>query len=133
MSILDTKKLVKEINILVLEDMEDVRTQLVSDLRTIGFAQEIYEAATLKEAKQFLDEGKKIDLFLCDWNLPDGEGIELLVKMKSMDQYKDMPFLMCTTRSEVNNILSAVEKGCNDYIVKPWNAKELEKKILSSL
>ncbi len=39
---------------------------------------------------------------------------------------------MCTTKSESSSVLEAVQNGANDYIVKPWTADELKKKIFST-
>lgn len=132
MAISDDEKISK-LNIVYLEDMPEIRKQMVDDLRGLGVQGAILELDTVAKSLEFLKLKKKVDLFISDWNLPDGAGIKFLEAAKAHPFYKNVPFLMCTTMNEISNILQAVEKGANDYIVKPWDKKELRSKILSSL
>lgn len=72
---------------------------------------------------------KKIQFIICDWNLPDGTGFDLLKKFRKIPAYAGIPFVMCTTMDEISNILEAIQAGANEYIVKPWEIDELRKKI----
>jgi two-component system chemotaxis response regulator CheY len=126
------QKLVEEfpstINFLLLEDMVNIRKQLLNDLRMLGVSGKVYEAGTVSEAEK-LASSEPIGFFICDWNLPDGVGIDFLRKMRNTLKYKTTPIIMCTTMSEVTNFLDAAASGANDYIVKPWQIIELQKKI----
>jgi two-component system chemotaxis response regulator CheY len=117
-----------KINFLVLEDMANIRQQLVSDLRSIGAEGEIFEAATVREAIQFCNE-VTIHFIISDWNLPDASGHDFLKKIRANKKFDSVPFVMCTTINEVKNFLDAIASGANDYIVKPWEISELQKKI----
>lgn len=132
MAMSDDEKISK-LNIVYLEDMPEIRKQMVDDLRSLGVQGAILELDTVAKSLEFLKLKKKVDLFISDWNLPDGAGIKFLEAAKAHPFYKNVPFLMCTTMNEISNILQAVEKGANDYIVKPWDKKELRSKILTSL
>lgn len=120
-----------EVTILVLEDMDNLRMQMVKDLRTIGLKGKILEAANLQVAIGLV-KSEKIAFIVSDWNLPDGTGMDLLKKMRATPYYENTPFVMCTTKSEISSVLEAVQNGANDYIVKPWTADELKKKIFST-
>lgn len=113
---------------LIVEDSEIYRTQLVQDLNTIGFASSIIQAENLNLAVSLLNS-EKIEFVICDWNLPDGKGINFLKQFRKFDELKHVPFIMCTTMDEVSNIIEAIKAGADDYVVKPWDIKELEKKI----
>lgn len=132
MAMSDDEKISK-LNIVYLEDMPEIRKQMVDDLRSLGVQGTILELDTVAKSLEFLKVKKKVDLFISDWNLPDGAGIQFLEAAKAHPFYKNVPFLMCTTMNEISNILQAVEKGASDYIVKPWDKKELRSKIVTSL
>lgn len=123
-----TEAIPDNITFLILEDMENIKDALIKDLRAMGVKGEILHAPTIAKANELLKE-HKIDFFICDWNLPDGEGIHFVKKVRSYPLHKRTPIVMCTTISEVGNILSAVSAGANEYIVKPWDQTELRKKI----
>ncbi len=115
-------------NILLLEDIESIRQQMVSDLRSLGFSGQIHEAPDLKTAVAYCKD-KNVDFIISDWNLPDGTGFDFLVKIKKVAKLAKLPFLMCTTMDEVENIINAIHEGANEYVVKPWEKDELGKKI----
>jgi two-component system chemotaxis response regulator CheY len=121
-----------DMKILLLEDMEDIREQMKKDLKEIGHEASVDEAETVQKALEFC-KLNRYDFIISDWNLPDGNGFDFLQKVKASSKFKTTPFLMCTTMDDVSNILSAVEAGANDYLVKPWDNEELSKKIQSCL
>lgn len=117
-----------ELDFLVLEDMDNIRKQLVSDLRALGFTGKIHEAPNVQTAIK-LCSSEKIDFIISDWNLPDGTGKDLLKKLRAVEKFKRTPFIMCTTNNEIAHFMDAVANGANDYMVKPWKIEELKKKI----
>ena len=116
---------------LVLEDMTNVREQMVSDLRQIGLSGKILEAENVAQAIEHTQRGK-IDMVISDWNLPDGTGLEFLKQTKANASIANIPFIMCTTMDEITNIMEAIEEGATEYIVKPWDIDELADKVLDS-
>jgi two-component system chemotaxis response regulator CheY len=113
--------------VLIVDDFATMRRILKNILRQIGFAN-ISEAddgtTAIKELKE-----EKYDLVLCDWNMPQMPGIELLTKMKSDDELKDIPFVMVTAEAKKDNILEAVKAGVSSYIVKPFTAETIGEKL----
>jgi len=111
------------------EDMEQFRTELRKDLISIGFnPNKIYQVEDLMSFIKLV-KNLKPDLIICDWNLPDGTGFDLLKKIKGVPTLRDIPFVLCTTMDEINNILDAIAAGASEYVVKPWKHDELEKKL----
>jgi two-component system chemotaxis response regulator CheY len=130
------KKIIKKadnfptnIPFLVLEDMDNLRQQMVSDLKSIGVNGKIHEAPNVQAAIKICST-EEVGFVISDWNLPDGTGHDFLKKFRAVPRFKRTPFVMCTTNSEINFFLDAIASGANDYIVKPWTAEELKKKIL---
>jgi two-component system chemotaxis response regulator CheY len=117
-----------DITFLVVEDLDNLRQQLIIDLRNAGVAGKIFEAANLQSDINICST-EKITFILSDWSLPDGTGNDLLKKIRTFEQYKKTPFIMCTNHGEINFFLEAVANGANDYIVKPWTFDELKKKL----
>lgn len=112
-----------------IEDMEQFRTELRKDLISIGFnPNKIYQVEDLMSFIKLV-KNLKPDLIICDWNLPDGTGFDLLKKIKGVPTLRDIPFVLCTTMDEINNILDAIAAGASEYVVKPWKHDELEKKL----
>ena len=72
---------------------------------------------------------EKYDLVMCDWNMPEMPGIELLNEVRSDDQLKETPFIMVTAEAQKENILEAVKAGVSNYVVKPFTAETVEQKL----
>lgn len=113
--------------ILIADDFTEMRMIIRSILKNIGFTN-INEADGGKAVLRLLKK-QKYDLILCDWNMPDMPGVEVLRKIRSDDELKDMPFIMITAEAQKENILEALEAGVSSYIVKPFAAETITKKI----
>jgi two-component system chemotaxis response regulator CheY len=116
------------ITFLVLDDMEAIRNEIVKDLKEMGIEGKILEADSVQSALKICST-EKVGFILSDWNLPDGTGLDFLKKLRTSERFKKIPFIMCTTQSEINFILDAVANGANDYIVKPWEPEDLKSKV----
>lgn len=114
-------------NVLVVDDFATMRRIIKNVLKQIGFTN-ISEADDGKSALKVLTD-ETFDLILCDWNMPEMSGIELLGKMKSDDQLKGIPFVMITAETKKDNIIEAVKAGVSNYIVKPFTAEIVEEKL----
>ena len=75
----------------------------------------------------------KIDLILCDWNMPKLSGIEVLTKIKNDSLLKNIPFIMLTSQNDEAQVLEAMKLGVSDYITKPFKTSLLEEKIKKHL
>lgn len=113
--------------VLVVDDFATMRRIVKNVLKQIGFTN-ISEADDGKTALKAL-KGEKFDLILCDWNMPEMSGLEVLKQMKSDDALKDIPFVMVTAEAQKDNIIEAVKAGVNSYIVKPFTAETIGEKL----
>jgi len=113
--------------VLVVDDFATMRRILKNILKQIGFSN-IAEAEDGKTAlTQLKNDG--FDLVLCDWNMPEMTGLELLKKVRSDDKLKDTPFVMVTAEAQKDNILDAVKAGVSNYVVKPFTAETIEERL----
>jgi two-component system chemotaxis response regulator CheY len=114
-------------DVLIVDDFATMRRILKNILRQIGFTN-IYEADNGKNALNMLKK-QKFDLILCDWNMPEMSGLELLNEIRSDNELKDMPFVMVTAEAQKNNIIEAVQAGVSNYVVKPFTAETISGKL----
>ena len=113
--------------VIIVDDFATMRRILKNILRQIGFGN-ISEAGDGKSALRELKK-QKFDLILCDWNMPEMSGVELLTTIRSDDELKNMPFIMVTAEAQKDNIIEAVKAGVSNYIVKPFTAETLAEKL----
>lgn len=125
----DPKKFIpNEWTVMYLEDMDNFRDQMRSDLKALGFQGMYLEAKNLAQAELVLNN-EPVDFFISDWRLPDGTGYDFLNHIRSLPEHEKTPFIMCSSIDDITHIIAAVKSGANDYIIKPWTRAELQKKI----
>ena len=110
--------------ILLIEDTVDLAETIAAGLTARGMACD--HAATILQARAHLDV-QDYDAVVLDINLPDGSGTDLLRDMRRCGQR--MPVLMLTAQFSVNDKLSAFSLGADDYMVKPFDQRELEARL----
>ena len=69
------------------------------------------------------------DVVICDWNMPRKSGDALLLDVRSHESMKDIPFLMLTSRSDKDSLITAIQAGVTDYVIKPFTPATLLSKI----
>ena len=118
-------------NILVVDDYKTMLRILTSLLKQLGF-NNVLTAENGQEALQKL-HSEDVDFVISDWNMEPMTGMELLREIRGSDKLKNIPFIMATAESKTESILSAKQAGVSNYIVKPFNAETLQKKMASVL
>jgi len=114
--------------ILVVEDNAEVRTFIETTLREEGH--DPRAVGTRAEAEAALSEGVFAGAVL-DWMLPDGSGVELCRAMRRAGNAT--PVLMLTARGEVEDRVTGLDAGADDYLRKPFAAAELKARVRSLL
>ena len=109
------------------EDSQFQRTICVSQLKQAGF-QNIEVAGDGNEAYSKLEEDK-FDLILCDWEMPELNGIQLLKKIKKIPTLQNIPFIMLTSMKDEKYCQEAIDEGALDFIVKPANPDLFKEKL----
>ena len=114
-------------HVLVVDDYNTMRRILRNLLSQIGFSN-VEEAEDGSTGLRKLRE-RQFGLVISDWNMAPMSGLEFLREVRSDGTLKDMPFIMITAESKTENVVAAKEAGVSNYIVKPFNADTLKKKI----
>ena len=110
--------------LLLVEDTFDMAEAIMIRLDRSGIACDL--AKTLEEARSLLDV-QRYDVIVLDLNLPDGLGTDLL---KELRQKSDRtPVLVLTAEFSVDDRVSTLNSGADDYLVKPFDHRELEARI----
>jgi DNA-binding response OmpR family regulator len=118
------------IKVLVIEDEESVR-KTISDLLEIkGY--NVFSASGGKEGVKLAMELIP-DLILCDIMMTDYDGYKVLKKLLAESKTALIPFIFLTAKAEMSDLRLGMELGADDYIVKPFKAKELYKAIETRL
>ena len=111
---------------LVVDDSATMRRIVINSLQRIGFSDTV-EAGDGQEALTKFDSS--ITFVITDWNMPNMSGTEFTKALRSRDDGRHVPVLMVTARSVKEDILTAMEAGVNNYIVKPFTPQVLKEKI----
>jgi two-component system response regulator TctD len=114
--------------ILIVEDTEDVAWPIRAKLERDGHAVDC--ALTAASAHDCLAV-QDYDLIVLDINLPDGNGFDILRALR--DRGNSAPVLALTARSKVEDRVSALDLGADDYMVKPFDLRELQARVRALL
>lgn len=113
--------------ILVVEDNVTMASALRFVLQHLGLRQ-IVVTADGGEALRLL-KTDHFDLLIVDWMLPSLSGVALVKWMRERDDYVHTPVIMVTTKDQAEDVLTAVEAGVNEYVLKPLDKDVLRGKI----
>jgi len=116
--------------ILVVEDEAPIRQMIAFNLARAGFV--VDEAEDVSTARSRIADSRP-DLVLIDWMLPDSSGLELTRAIRRDDTNRDMPIIMLTARAEERDKIVGLDSGADDYITKPFSARELLSRIKAVL
>ena len=116
--------------ILVVDDEEDIVDFLSYNLKSKG-----YEVVTASSGEECLEkvESDKPDLILLDVMLEGISGIQACKKLKKNPKTKDIPIIMLTAKTTEKDIISGLNSGADDYIVKPFSLNILFARINTQL
>ncbi len=115
------------VSVLVVDDQQSMRGICKYILNQLGF-NKIIEAKSGREALGKLEKNS-IDLIISDWNMDDIDGLTLLKVLRKHPKTAKMPFIMATGRSDKEQVQEAISCGVNNYIIKPFDASSMKKKI----
>ena len=77
--------------------------------------------------------GTSFDLILCDWEMPEMSGLELLQWFRGQPGSEKTPFIMVTSRGDKENVIEAIQAGVSDFIGKPFTNDQLNAKVKKAL
>ena len=113
--------------VLVVDDYGTMRRIMRNLLGQIGFVH-VEEAVDGSSALELL-RGRNFDLVISDWNMEPMSGLELLKAVRADARFQHLPFIMITAANKADNVVAAKMAGVSNYIVKPFTADTLKRKI----
>lgn len=110
------------IRVLVIEDEAHIRMALEYNLQMDGF-----EVHLAENGRQGLEAVGRVrpDLVLCDWMMPEMNGVEVVRELKGNPKTSHLPVFMLTAKSMVGDVEEAFKAGADDYITKPFDPLKL--------
>ncbi|WP_209123665.1 response regulator transcription factor [Alkalihalobacillus sp. BA299] len=115
--------------ILIVDDEKDMR-ELISICLQGEY--ETVEAEDGESALELLD-AQVIDLVLLDVMMPIMDGFSVLKEMKQIEKVKDIPVILLTALGDTEDIVKGLNRGADDYIIKPFEPREMIARIQSVL
>ena len=114
--------------LLVVDDSSTMRRIIKNTLARLGH-KDILEGADGVEGWSVLNSNPDVDMLITDWNMPEMNGLDLVLKVRSDDRFKDLPIIMVTTEGGKTEVITALKAGVNNYIVKPFTPQVLKEKL----
>ncbi|WP_131670756.1 response regulator [Pseudomonas parakoreensis] len=121
-----------KISVLVVDDASFIRDLVKKCLRNYFPGIRTEDAINGKKAQAMLAK-EAFDLVLCDWEMPEMSGLELLTWCREQDNLKTMPFIMVTSRGDKENVVQAIQAGVSGYVSKPFTNEQLLTKVKQAL
>jgi two-component system phosphate regulon response regulator PhoB len=116
--------------ILIVDDEEDVRELVSSNLRRAGMR--VVEAA---DGLQGINSAKSQmpNVIVLDVMMPGRDGLQVCSELRGNDITKDIPVLMLTAKGQTSDRIAGLEKGADDYLAKPFSPRELVLRVQALL
>lgn len=121
----------EEINILVVDDDAQARSIIVEYLESFGFKKIIQFGNGDSAIKYVQDVNKPVDIVLSDWEMPQGNGLQLLKAVRLNPMRKGIQFMMITSQrsQERFKITQAAHWRVDAYLIKPFRGHVLQEKL----
>lgn len=116
--------------ILIVEDNQDNRELLIKILKVKGFR--LIEAVDGEDALQKVSV-ERPDLILMDISIPKIDGYEVTRRLKNQPDLQDIPVIALTAHAMKGDREKALKAGCDGYITKPINIRELPNQVIDFL
>ena len=116
-----------KMKILVVDDFSTMRRIVKNVLKQLGF-ENIEEAEDGAQALSKLKLGG-FGFMVSDWNMPNMDGLQLLKEVRKDPLLSKLPILMVTAEAEKSMVVTAIQAGVNNYVVKPFTAEVFKEKM----
>ncbi|MFK0312264.1 response regulator [Pseudomonas sp. NPDC090233] len=121
-----------KVNVLVVDDAPFIRDLVRKCLRNAFPGMVIEDAVNGRKAMTLLAK-EQFDLVLCDWEMPEMSGLELLTWCRQQPEMKNLQFIMVTSRGDKENVIQAIQAGVSDFVGKPFTNEQLLTKVKKAL
>lgn len=120
----------EHIRALIVDDSSVMRKIVERSLRQAGVdLEKVLEAGNGAEALAVLGK-EKVDLILCDINMPVMDGLEFVKQLATLESAKGIPVVMITTEGSENHVVQALSAGARGYIRKPFTPEQVKEHVL---
>jgi two-component system phosphate regulon response regulator PhoB len=116
--------------ILVVDDEPGIQALIEFNLQRAGY--DVLAALDAEEARRHIEQAVP-DLMLLDWNLPGMSGLEFLRRLRAELRTRNLPIIMLSARTDVDDKVLGLISGTDDYMSKPFSPKELLARIQALL
>ncbi len=116
----DKKEILKQLNILYIEDEEEIRKNLKKTLDLL--CNQTFDTGTLEKAKDIINT-QRIDIIISDINLSSENGLDFIKEVRNTN--KEIPVIIISAYTEKKYLMDATKLKLIDYLVKPINFKTL--------
>ena len=119
--------------VLIVDDSSVMRKIVERSLRQAGLPiAQVLEAGNGAEALAVLQQGK-VDLILCDINMPVMDGLEFVKQLSSVENARGVPVVMITTEGSEGHVMQALSAGARGYVRKPFTPDQIKEHVLPAL
>ncbi|MBN1847707.1 MAG: response regulator [Deltaproteobacteria bacterium] len=123
------KKHIRDLKVLVVDDQSSMRTIVKNMLKEMGFqSSNIDDASDGMRAVEKL-KTNRYDLIVCDWIMPNLDGLQLLKIVKGVMGFKNTIFIMVTAEGQKSRVIEAIQNRVDNYVVKPFSVEQITKKL----
>lgn len=112
--------------VVAIDDVGDILDLIEYNLTKEDMLVETFEKSNL--ALEHIAQNPP-DIIICDWMMPQPDGLEVCEILKSNDLTRHVPIIMLTCKGSIHDYKQAMEAGAEDYIVKPVRMDELIRRI----
>ena len=121
-----------KVSVLVVDDAPFIRDLVKKCLRNAFPGIVTEDAVNGRKAMAMLSK-ERYDLVLCDWEMPEMSGLELLTWCRQQPELKALQFIMVTSRGDKENVIQAIQAGVSDFVGKPFTNEQLLTKVKKAL
>ena len=115
----------QELKVLVVEDQSEYAAIITKLLARIGI-DDVVCAGSGGEAWEILEAtSPTFDFILCDLNMPEVTGLDLLDKLRNSGRFYNMPFILMTSHANTKAVISAQEQKADGFIIEPFSENQL--------
>lgn len=116
-----------KLRVLMVEDEEDTASLLKFLLERASY--QVVHAKDGRQAQELITTIPPPDIVLLDVMLPFLSGLQVLTLIRKREGWKKVPVVMLTADGSEHDIKRALESGANDYMIKPFNPRELTSRL----
>ena len=113
---------------LIIDDSDSIRKKIREALEEASLFTTFHEAAEGLSGFKLLLQNQ-VDLVLCDLLMPGCDGFKFLLMKRKRLEFKDVPVIILTGEEDMKNKLRGLEQGASDYLVKPFDPRELVARV----